>query len=173
MLGMSRRTRSSRTARRTLLIVGEGRHEEAFLNHVKHLYAPRGCGLAVTIKNARGKGAKHVIEWTIRQTRTVSYERVAAMLDTDTDWESSVAHRAREYNVRVLKSEPCFEALLLRVLGQSPASNEATILKPILRRHLTAEPTIRRAYESSFDRSVLEGAQHREQTIGALLRLFE
>ena len=44
-------------AQRTLLIVGEGRHEEAFLNHVKQLYAPRGCGLSVTIKNARGKGA--------------------------------------------------------------------------------------------------------------------
>lgn len=40
-------------AQRTLLIVGEGRHEEAFLNHVKHLYVQRGCGLAVAIKNAR------------------------------------------------------------------------------------------------------------------------
>ena len=45
-------------AQKTLLIVGEGRHEEAFLNHVKLRYAPRGCGLAVTIKNARGKGAE-------------------------------------------------------------------------------------------------------------------
>gem|GEM_PF-2578925 len=43
-------------ASRTLLIVGEGRHEEAFLNHLKQLYVPRGCGLSVTIKNARGKG---------------------------------------------------------------------------------------------------------------------
>jgi len=33
-------------AQRTLLIVGEGRHEEAFLNHVKQLYVQRGCGLA-------------------------------------------------------------------------------------------------------------------------------
>ena len=47
-------------AQRTLLIVGEGRHEEAFLNYLKQLYVPRGCGLSVTIKNARGKGALHV-----------------------------------------------------------------------------------------------------------------
>ena len=51
---------------RTLLIVGEGGAEEAFLKHVKHLYVPRGCGLIVTIKNARGKGAQHVINWTAR-----------------------------------------------------------------------------------------------------------
>ncbi len=31
-------------AQRTLLIVGEGYHEEAFLGHVKQIYAPRGCG---------------------------------------------------------------------------------------------------------------------------------
>jgi hypothetical protein len=51
-------------AQRTLLLVGEGYHEEAFLSHVKQIYAPRGCGLAVTIKNAHGKGAMHVIDWT-------------------------------------------------------------------------------------------------------------
>ncbi|MDP2112135.1 MAG: hypothetical protein Q8N48_08415 [Thiobacillus sp.] len=70
-------------AQRTLLIVGEGRHEEAFLNHVKQLYAPRGCGLSVTIKNARGKGAGHVIDWTIGQAAIAKFDDVAAMLDTD------------------------------------------------------------------------------------------
>jgi len=73
-------------AQRTLLIVGEGRHEVAFLNHLKHLYVPRGCGLSVTIKNARGKGALHVINWTARQIANVDYDAVAALLDTDSDW---------------------------------------------------------------------------------------
>ena len=45
------------TAYRTLLLVGEGATEEAFLRHVKSIYAPRGAGLKVTIKNAHGKGA--------------------------------------------------------------------------------------------------------------------
>jgi hypothetical protein len=82
-------------AQRTLLIVGEGYHEEAFLNHVKQLYAPRGCGLSVSIKNARGKGAKHVVDWAIRQAANTAYDSVAAMLDTDQDWSPAVEKQAR------------------------------------------------------------------------------
>ena len=43
----------------TLLLVGEGETEVAFLSHVKALYAPRGCGLAIKVICARGKGAAH------------------------------------------------------------------------------------------------------------------
>ena len=72
-----------------MLIVGEGRHEMAFLNHLKQLYVPRGCGLGLTIKNAGGKGALHVIEWTIRQMANADFDTVATLLDTDTDWDFS------------------------------------------------------------------------------------
>jgi hypothetical protein len=51
--------------KRTLLIVGEGSDEKAFLSYLKEQLVPRGAGLMVVIKNAKGKGAKHVIEWTI------------------------------------------------------------------------------------------------------------
>lgn len=78
-------------AQGTLLIVGEGYHEEAFLSHVKQIYAPRGCGLAVTIKNARGKGAMHVVDWTIKQIANAQFDIVAAMLDTDEGWSPNVA----------------------------------------------------------------------------------
>ena len=70
-------------AQRTLLLVGEGRDDAAFLRHVKGLYVPRGCGLSVTIKHAHGKGAKGVIDWTVRQIANVAYDQVAAMVDTD------------------------------------------------------------------------------------------
>jgi hypothetical protein len=82
-------------AQRTLLMVGEGFHEEAFLHHVKRLFAPRGCGLSVTVKNAQGKGAKHVVEWTGRQVENTAYDTVAVLLDTDTDWSLAVAKLAK------------------------------------------------------------------------------
>jgi hypothetical protein len=44
--------------RRTLLIVGEGADEQAFLSYLKQQLVPRRAGLMVTIKNAKGKGAK-------------------------------------------------------------------------------------------------------------------
>jgi len=81
-------------AQRTLLIVGEGADEMAFLTHVKSLFITRGCGLSVKIKNAQGKGAKHVVEWTIRQQAIAAYDTVAVLVDTDTDWSDSVSRLA-------------------------------------------------------------------------------
>ena len=51
-----------RQARKTVLVVGEGHSEVAFLRHLKSLYAPRSCGVAVNISNAHGKGPAHVID---------------------------------------------------------------------------------------------------------------
>lgn len=158
-------------AQRTLLIVGEGYTEEAFLNHVKQLFAPRGCGLQVTIKNARGKGAQHVIEWTIKQTANTAYDTVAAMLDTDADWSPAVAKRARIKKINVLKSEPCFEALMLRLLGQTP-SGDAKVLKKQLAPYVNNDATRRENYAAVLTDECLAAGRSREPTIDALLGLF-
>lgn len=158
-------------AQRTLLIVGEGYHEEAFLNHVKQLYAPRGCGLAVTIKNARGKGAMHVIDWTIRQMANADFDTVAAMLDTDKDWSPAVARQARQKKIRVLPSDPCFDAVMLRLLGLN-AQGEAKALKRSLAPYLGNNPTERGSYEAHFGKERLEAGRQQEPTIDALLKLF-
>lgn len=158
-------------AQRTLLIVGKGYHEEAFLNHVKQLYAPRGCGLAVTIKNARGKGAMHVIDWTIKQIANAAYDTVAAMLDTDKDWSPKVAKQAKGKKIQVLASEPCFDAVMLRLLGVH-AEDEAKVLKRMLAPYLDNEPTRRESYEKHFGKEQLEAGRGKEPTIDALLKLF-
>lgn len=168
---MSPRSRKHRKAQRTLLIIGEGRHDAAFLKHVKQLYAPRHCGLAVTVMNAKGKGARHVVEWTIRQAAYREFDRVAAMLDTDTDWDEMVAKLARDNNIQVLTAVTCLEEMLLRVLGESPTKT-AGGLKSQLRKHLMSEPTVRQAYEASFTREKLEEARTRESTIDELLKLL-
>lgn len=158
-------------ARRTLLIVGEGYHEEAFLNHVKQLYAPRGSGLSVTIKNARGKGAKHVIEWTIRQAAIAKYDAVAAMLDTDTDWTPMVAKQAKAKRIQVLASDPCFDAVMLRLLGKAPPSN-ANACKQQLSPFVNHVPTQRQSYEPHFGVARLEAGRAHEPSIDALLNLM-
>lgn len=158
-------------AQRTLLIVGEGYHEEAFLNHAKRLYAPRGCGLAVTIKNARGKGAMHVIDWTIRQIANADFGTVAAMLDTDQDWSQSVDRKARRNKIHVLAADPCFDAVMLRLQGRN-AQGEAKKLKSMLAPYLGNDPTQRENYERHFGKDCLEAGRAKEPTIDALLKLF-
>lgn len=158
-------------AQRTLLIVGEGYHEEAFLNHVKQLYAPRGCGLSVTIKNARGKGAKHVIDWTIRQIANVDYDTVAAMLDTDTDWTPTIAKQAKSKKIQVLASDPCFDAVMLRLLGKTPAGDAKTMKKQ-LAPFVSNDPTQRQNYAAHFGPECLEAGCAHEPAIDALFRLL-
>lgn len=157
-------------AKRTLLIVGEGYHEEAFLNHVKQLYVPRGCGLSVTIKNARGKGAKHVIEWTSRQAAIAKFDTVAAMLDTDTDWTPTVAKQAKAKKIQVLACDPCFDAVMLRLLGKVPIA-PASASKLQLAPFVNHEPTQRQSYELHFGMKTLEAGREKEPTIDTLLKL--
>jgi hypothetical protein len=159
-------------AQRTLLIVGEGYDEEAFLNHLKRLYVTRGCGLSVTIKNARGKGARHVVEWTARQIANAKYDEVAALLDTDVDWDAKTQKLAKSKKIQVLKSEPCFEAMMLRLLGKS-AMGDAHALKRQFAPLLNNDTTQRDHYALHFGDANLQAGRRREPTIDALLKLLE
>lgn len=154
-----------------MLIVGEGRDEEAFLNHLKQLYVPRGCGLSVTIKNARGKGALHVIDWTARQIANANYDVVAALLDTDTDWNAKTEKLARAKKIQVLKSEPCFEAMMLRLIGKS-AVGDAHALKKQFALLVNNDATQSENYAKHFGRDLLQARKCNERTIEELLKLF-
>ena len=158
--------------KRTLLIVGEGFDEKAFLNYLKEKLVPRGTGLVVTIKNAKGKGAKHVIEWTIRQAGIAHYDTVAALFDTDTDWTQAVEKQAKKHKVLLLKSEPCFEAMLLRLLGITPELNSKK-LKAQLAPFVNNGATYSEYYAKHFNPEKLEAIQHTEPTIELLLSLFK
>lgn len=158
-------------AKRTMLIVGEGYDEEAFLNHLKHLYVQRGCGLSVTIKNARGKGALHVVDWTARQIANADYDVVAALLDTDTDWNAKTEKLARTKKIQVLKSEPCFEAMMLRLIGR-PATGDASALKRQFAPHVNNDATQHGNYALNYGAECLQAGRGKEQTIDALLKLL-
>jgi len=160
-----------RKAKRTILIVGEGRHEEAFLSHLKRLYVDRGCGLSVSIKNARGKGAKHVVDWTVRQIRHASYDVVAVLLDTDQDWTPAVLKKAKSNKIVVLTSDPCFEALLLRAMGKRVAGN-AKALKKAFAPYVKRDPARPENYREHFSHEGLQTMRTIEATIDQLLRLF-
>ncbi len=151
-------------AQRTLLIVGEGRHEEAFLNHLKKLYVPRGCGLSVTVKNARGKGALHVVNWTARQIANADFDVVAVLLDTDVDWNAKTEKLARTKKIQVIKSEPCFEAMMLRLVGKS-AIGDAQVLKKQFAPLVNNDATQRDHYALHFGSESLLAGRNKELTI--------
>jgi hypothetical protein len=72
---------ASRRVVRTVLLAGEGDSEVLFLQHLKRIYVQRGSGVVVTIKNARGKGAGHVVDFADRQPRNAAYEVKVVLLE--------------------------------------------------------------------------------------------
>jgi hypothetical protein len=156
--------------RKTLLLVGEGLHDEAFLTHVKRNKAPRGCGLEVMVKNAKGKGALHVVNFTIRQTKNAQFDHVAAMVDSDTNFDDSVVALAKKHRITLIVSVPCFEALLLRTVGEKPKPSQH--LKKQFAPYVHHDPTEPRNYEQHFSIGALENAMEDEEALRALFRLF-
>ncbi len=144
--------------------------EVAFLNHIKQFPGVCGQGVQITIKNARGKGAAGVVDCTVKLIANVAYDKVAVLLDTDTDWSAAVAKRAKSKGVQVLTSEPCFEAMMLRVLGKNPDVHKD--LKKQFDPYVKNGGTNREDYTDCFGLTVLQDARQTEQTIDDLLKLF-
>jgi hypothetical protein len=93
------------------------------------------------------------------------------LLDTDQDWSEAVARKAKSARIVVLKSEPQFEAMLLRLLSESDAGDSRTLkarFAPFVRNDaLCAEN-----YALRFDRECLESGRVREPAIDGLLGLL-
>ena len=156
-------------AQRTLLIVGEGSHEEAFLRHVKSVFVTRRCGLRVKITNAKGKGARHVIDFTIRLSNNVAYDNVAALFDTDQDCTDKVKALAQSNNITMLKSVPCLEVMLLHALNLDCKGNSKA-LKNRLAKQLTGDAGESTSYARCFTRDFFEKTN--EPTLLELIQLL-
>jgi len=160
----------SRPQKQTLLLVGEGYDEVAFLTYLKSELVNRDAGLEVKIKNAKGKGAKHVIEWTIRQAKQADYDKVAALLDTDTDWTPAVQKQAKAKKIIVLTSDPCFEAMLLRLIGFAPEIDTKK-LKKQFELFVNGVSTVPENYAVNFSPDMLKNKRQMEMTIESV-KLF-
>lgn len=162
----------SRPQKQTLLLVGEGYDEEAFLKYLKSQLVGRNAGMEVKIKNAKGKGAKHVIEWTIRQAKNAEYDVAAVLLDTDTDWTPTVKKQAKVKRIVVLESNPCLEAMLLRLLGVTPEIDSKKLKKQFAP-YVSDDATLAEHYSAHFNPDALKSKRHLEKTIDDLLKLLK
>ncbi|HFF6006674.1 TPA: hypothetical protein ACGCGV_004655 [Stenotrophomonas maltophilia] len=122
---MSRAPRIVRNLRPTLLVVGEGNAEVELLKMLRDALCGNRQGPSVTIRNARGKGARSVIQDAIRIGRQGSFSKVAALFDTDTDWDDAVRAIGRRAKIQMLTQSPCLEAVLLATNGHHCAGDTA------------------------------------------------
>ncbi len=143
--------------RPTVLLVGEGYAECAFLKHLKGLYLQRSSSVAVTIKNAYGKGARHVVDVAIRQSRNAQFDTVAALLDTDTGWNEKTASLANRAKVIVIQATPCLEALLLRAHKKPVEGKTVEQLKRDFFTHFGGQAHDEMVYDKHFALAFMDG----------------
>lgn len=160
-----------RQARRTVLLVGEGTAEENFLRHLKDLYVERHGGVAVSIKNAHGKGAANVVDHARKQQRNAAYDVTAALLDTDTDWNDATRKQARLGKVHLLPCSPCLEAVLLDIAGVSAHGQNTQQLKRTFSRHFGCEAA-QLNFSTHFGVALLEARRSQVDQLDTLIRLM-
>ena len=164
--------RERRAASHTVLLVGEGATERAFLSHLKSLYVTRGCGVSATIRNARGKGPDHVVRQTVGICRNASYDRVVVLLDSDIQLSPAVCRLAKTKKVKILESTPCFEGLLLKILGEH-VPNKSKKCKVQLGIKLPDRLTRREDYQSRFPKELLDERRDGVPELGKLLDFLQ
>ena len=161
----------ARQVARTVLLVGEGDAEVQLIQHLKRLYVERGSGVVVTIKNARGKGAGHVVDFAFRQSSNAAYDVKAALLDTDTDWNDRTRASARKAKVHVIPCQPCLEAVLLTTRHAKIEGRTTAQLKQDFAVRFGAAASDASALRH-FSREVLNEARSRITVLDELLNLL-
>lgn len=156
---MNKKRQRKGTARRvqqsTLLVVGEGPHDKAFIEHMKSLYDSRNNGQKVTVKPGDGGSPESILHTAIKE-RHISYDRRYVLMDSDLPLSDKARALSEKHKLVVIQSEPvCLEGMLLDALGQKvPGGNQAC--KARLHPQLAGKPTDKGSYAVLFDKPFLD-----------------
>lgn len=151
----------------TLLIVGEGIHEKAFLQHMKSIYDGEN-NQTVKIDAASGGSPIEIIDDTIRKYNHADYDKKVILLDADITIRQQDWDKARKNNIELIISSPvCLEGMLLAILEYRVAEfSSATDCKKRLHQLLSGDPTKSSSYAQSFSKSTLDST-----TLNQIVRL--
>lgn len=155
----------------TLLLVGEGAHEKAFLQHMKSIYDGEN-NQAVKVDAVSGGSPIEMIDDTLRKYNHAEYDRKVILLDGDVTIRQQDRDKARKHKVELIVSEPvCLEGMLLDVLGHKvPEFSSAIDCKKRLHPLLASEPTKSVSYEKCFPKDVLDSTT--KEQIVRLIKLI-
>ena len=168
-----RRSAPRRAVRPTLLLVGEGDTETAFLGHLRSLYCRDGMGVETTIRNAHGKGASNVIKKAVNLTRNIEYNCCVALLDTDIPWTDKDRKLARQGKINLLGSSPCIEGLFLLILNRHVPESTDECKNAIKNLFPSFKKLEWKSYESLFGKEVLKEARNEISILDKLLKYLE
>jgi hypothetical protein len=112
-----------------------------------------------------------VVDFARRQSINAAYDQVAALLDTDTDWNDKTRAAARRAKVQLLPSEPCLEAVLLRIHGSPVVGRLTAQLKHDFAQRFGV-PASDAGVWRRFHREVIDAASPKVAVLGTLVDLM-
>ena len=158
----------SRRANRTLLLVGEGDSDAAFLKYLRTIYLTRGCGITAKISNAHGKGPDHIIDYSIRQDQNAAYDQVIILMDSDLKASSEMTKKAKSRKFKIILTKPCLEGLFLKILGRYVPDNSKEC-KVRISTVSQSSLTIPDNYAEFFPKNYLDGRRQKVAELNELL----
>jgi len=158
-------------AKTTVLIIGEGSDDKAFLSHLNRLYNSRYSNVKITIKDAHGGGPPQIIDCAIRQSMIGAYDIKAILMDTDITLTKENNDNIKEHSLIVIGSDPCLEGLLLDILGQKK-DHRSAICKKAMHKQLNGKANDLDSYTKLFTEYVLEKARKKHPSLNRLLNIY-
>ena len=157
---------------KTVLIVGEGFCDTAFLKHLKSIYDSRHSGVRITIKNAQGKGASNVIDTALKIRQRITYDVIGILYDIDVPPTPGIARKARVAKLLLIEAEPCLEGLLLKILKKY-VPNSCKECKSKIRGHLIGKDQTDPAAYAGFTKETLEKSRSSIPELDRLILLIQ
>lgn len=99
----------------TVLAIGEGETEKAFLQFLKGLYNKREDGISIKVNYAGGGDPECVIDHAIKMNPK-NYNRAFVLLDKDLPCRQTYLKKARTNKLELIWCVPCIEGLFLKIL---------------------------------------------------------
>ncbi|SPJ32409.1 RloB domain-containing protein [Kushneria phyllosphaerae] len=152
------RQRQYQASQTTLLIVGEGADDQAFIKHMqKQLRSPQSS-IKPKIEKQSGGSPGNIIDNAARKYAHQDFDQRFIVLDTDVLPSQQQRDKAQKHGFHLIFWSPtCLEGALLEVLGERVNDHEtAQQLKARLHPRLAGQHTEKTAYAGLFPRPVLE-----------------
>lgn len=160
--------------KKTVLFVGEGLCEWAFLKHLVSLFQTRTGSFAAHVENAHGGSPEIVLHSTRKLLNQRAYDVCVVLMDTDRPWPSSLPRNIGKTRMVYAKATPCLEGLLLQIIGHNgyskhtptDACKRLVYDTYVVQKHRT-EPI---AYARSFTKELLMERRKSCPALDAILR---
>lgn len=169
-----------RNTKTTVLIVGEGATDKAFLRHLKNIYVFREDDIVVKVEKGSGGSPACVIKKTIDLSNNKAYDRRLVIVDGDLKLilDSDLRRRIRENpQIKIIQIYPCIEGLFLEILEHPNFSRHrvlSSFCKSEFEKYIPADKqTEELAYSSLFPKEKLEFRRKRIKELDIILRTMQ